>query len=168
MLDQRSALAIAKPFASPKLTMQESPDFTLTQVAGLEKDIKKALGKIPTTVGVALTDKERTMFRISPQQFWLVNGAAPTETTLVFVTPLSSSRTRIAIEGSAVRALLAKCSAIDFDARVFRPGLFAMTGIHHTPVLIHCLAENHFHIYALRTFALNTWDWLADAALEFA
>jgi sarcosine oxidase gamma subunit len=42
-----------------------------------------------------------------------------------------------------------------------------MTGIHHTPVLVHCTNENRFEIYALRTFALSVHDWLTDAALEF-
>ncbi len=41
-----------------------------------------------------------------------------------------------------------------------------MTGIHHTPVLIHCTGENSFHIYALRTFALSLWEWLVDAAID--
>jgi len=45
--------------------------------------------------------------------------------------------------------------------------MFAMTGIHHTPVLVHCVSDNRFEIYALRTFALSVHDWLTDAALEF-
>jgi sarcosine oxidase gamma subunit len=43
-----------------------------------------------------------------------------------------------------------------------------MTGIHHTPALVHCTSENRFEIYALRTFALSVHDWLTDAALEFS
>jgi sarcosine oxidase gamma subunit len=31
-------------------------------------------------------------------------------------------------------------------------------------VTIHCIGENSFHIYALRTFALNVWEWLCDVA----
>jgi sarcosine oxidase gamma subunit len=31
-------------------------------------------------------------------------------------------------------------------------------------VTIHCIADNSFHIYALRTFALNVWEWLCDIA----
>jgi methylglutamate dehydrogenase subunit D len=53
---------------------------------------------------------------------------------------------------------------IDFDAAHFKPGHFVMTGIHHTPVTIHCVSENSFHIYALRTFARNVWEWLCDVA----
>jgi heterotetrameric sarcosine oxidase gamma subunit len=42
-----------------------------------------------------------------------------------------------------------------------------MTGLHHTPVLLHCTAEQRFELYAMRTFAMNVWEWLEDAALEF-
>jgi methylglutamate dehydrogenase subunit D len=46
----------------------------------------------------------------------------------------------------------------------FKPGQFVMTGFHHTPVTIHCIGDNSFHIYALRSFALTVWEWLCDAA----
>ncbi len=83
------------------------------------------------------------------------------------VTPLSSSRTRISIEGRAARDVLRKGIPIDLHETVFTPGKFAQTGVHHTPVLLHCTAEQRFELYAMRTFALNVWEWLEDAALEF-
>ena len=36
-----------------------------------------------------------------------------------------------------------------------------------TPILLHCTAEQRFELYAMRTFAMNVWEWLEDAALEF-
>jgi sarcosine oxidase subunit gamma len=87
---------------------------------------------------------------------------------LAILTPLSHSRTRIFIEGVAARDVLSKGIPLDFHTSVFKPGMFAMTGIHHTPVLLHCTSENRFEIYALRTFALSVYEWLTDAALEFA
>jgi sarcosine oxidase subunit gamma len=63
--------------------------------------------------------------------------------------------------------VLAKGLPIDLHPTVFTPGTFAMTGLHHTPVLLHCVSENHFELYAMRTFALDAWEWLEDAALEF-
>ena len=44
-------------------------------------------------------------------------------------------------------------------------GQFALTGIHHTPVLVHRSGEQRYEIYAMRTFALSVWEWLSDAAL---
>ena len=43
----------------------------------------------------------------------------------------------------------------------------ALTGIHHTPVLVHRTSEQRYEIYAMRTFALSVWEWLSDAALPF-
>ena len=51
---------------------------------------------------------------------------------------------------------------------VFTPGAVALTGIHHTPVTVHCTGENSFDIYSMRTFAVNVWDAITDAARVFA
>jgi len=53
---------------------------------------------------------------------------------------------------------------LDFHPEVFRVDHFALTGIHHTPVLIHRTAEDRYDIYALRTYAMTVWEWLTDAA----
>jgi heterotetrameric sarcosine oxidase gamma subunit len=161
MLNASSALASAKPFVSTQLTIVEAPDFTLTQYAGAEKDLKKALGKLPNRIGSV----QDNFLRVSPTQVWSLNQTV--EAPNCFVTSLSSGRTRIEISGAPTRDVLAKCAAIDFHKREFKPGTFAMTGIHHVPVLIHCLDSQTFHLYVLRTFALSIWDHLLDAALEF-
>jgi len=83
------------------------------------------------------------------------------------VTPLSHSRTRIFIEGGCAADILKKGVPIDFHPKVFKPGQAALTGLHHTPILLHRVREDRFEIYAMRTFALSLWDWLTDAALEF-
>lgn len=161
MLKVSSALASAKPYSSTLLTIVESPDFTLTQYAGTEKDLKKALGKLPAQVGVV----QDNLLRVSPTQIWSLKE--PQSASNCFVLALSSSRTRIEISGAPVRDVLAKCAAIDFHKSEFKPNTFAQTGIHHVPVLIQCVAGEIFHIYVLRTFALSIWDYLTDAALEF-
>jgi Sarcosine oxidase, gamma subunit family len=187
MLKRSSALVSAKSFTGRGLNISEAPDFALTQYAGAEKDLKKALGKIPMRVGVA----QDGLLRIAPNQIIAIDllnchsrdGGNPTsfiEPKLdsrprrndgigeVCVTPLSSSRTRIALEGENARAVLAKLSAIDFHPKQFKAGMFVQSAIHHTPALIHCLEENAFHIYAMRTFGLSVWEALTDAALEFS
>lgn len=162
MLKASSALATAKPYKSNTLTIAEAPDFTLMQYAGAEKDLKKALGKLPARVGVA----QENLLRISPTQIWSLGDAV--EAQNCFVTPLSSSRTRIEISGASARDVLAKCAAIDFHPKEFKAGTFVMTGVHHVPVLMHCVSTETFHIYVMRTFALSIWDFVTDAALEFA
>jgi sarcosine oxidase subunit gamma len=174
MLERRSALATAHPFAWAALTLGEVRSFTLTQVAGFgafETDVVAVAGALPTANDQAGDSNGRTIFRTGPQSFWFVgpenDDLAAKLAGKAIVTPLSSSRSRISIEGRAARDVLRKGIPIDLHENVFTPGKFAMTGVHHTPVLLHCTAEHRFELYAMRTFALNVWEWLEDAALEF-
>ena len=83
------------------------------------------------------------------------------------MTPLSHSRTRITVEGPSAWELLAKGIPLDLHWEVFRQGQFALTGLHHTPVLLLHSAANRYEIFAMRTFALSVWEWLTDAALPW-
>ena len=85
------------------------------------------------------------LMRIGPAQFWIIapeadDLAAKLGSTCA-VTPLGNSRIRIRLEGAPARDVLAKLMPVDFHPAVFTPGIFAMTGIHHTPVTVHCLGE---------------------------
>ncbi len=163
MLEARSPLGFNPRYERDGVALSEAPNFTLTQIAGDEKLLKKLLGKLPIKIGTIADLPGRTILRVGAKQFWIL-GEAPAVAEDVYVTPLSSGRTRIALEGARARAVLSSCALIDFDATQFKPGQFVLTGIHHTPVAIHCIAENTFHIYALRTFVLNVWEWLCDIA----
>jgi sarcosine oxidase subunit gamma len=175
MLERRSALASAHPFAWAALTLGEVRDFTLTQVAVFEKaseaSVAVVTGALPQENTRAIESNGRTFFRTGPLAFWCVgpenDDLAQQLQSKAIVTPLSHSRTRISIEGSAARKVLAKGLPIDLHPGIFTPGTFKMTGLHHTPVLLHCVSEDRFELYAMRTFALDAWEWLEDAALEF-
>jgi len=175
MIKRRSALASAHPFAWAALTLGEVRGFTLTQVAVFDKAAEAAVaavtGALPQENTRAIGSNRRTIFRTGPLAFWCVGPEGDDLATQLggkaIVTPLSHSRTRISIEGSAARKVLAKGLPLDLHPSVFTPDMFSMTGLHHTPVLLHCLAENRFELYAMRTFALDAWEWLEDAALEF-
>lgn len=176
MLERRSALAAAKPYVSARLMIAERPDFTLTQLAGLDGDFEQklsaVLGALPQAVGIAQHSGDHTILRIGPSHFWLVGperDEAPSRLQGAgAVTPLSSSRVRISLQGAPAREVLAKLMPIDFHHSVFTPGRFALTGLHHTPVTVLCTGENSFDIYTMRTFALNVWEVVTDAALAFA
>jgi sarcosine oxidase subunit gamma len=163
MLEAHSPLGAAARLEQPGVLLEEAADFTLTQMAGEVSALKKLLGKIPGKIGVAQEHDGAVFFKTGPKQLWII-GNAPTAADGVYVTALSSSRTRIALSGGRARDVLAASAPIDFHEKHFKPGHFVMTGIHHTPVLIHCTGENSFHIYAMRTFALAVWEWLCDAA----
>lgn len=161
MLSAHSPLVGLVPVTYHATTLSDAAGFTLTQVAGADKALKKALGKLPTRVGVAVESEDQTLFRVGPKQVWVL-GAVPDSSAGVYVTPLSSGRTRVLLEGGRARDVLSACALIDFHVTAFKPGQFVMTGIHHTPVVIHCIGAQAFHIYAMRSFALNVWEWLAD------
>ena len=175
MLERRSALADAHPFAWAALTLGEVRGFTLTQVAVFDKaaeaTVAAVTGALPQENTRAIESNDRTIFRTGPLAFWCLgpenDDLAKQLQSKAIVTPLSHSRTRISIEGSAARQVLAKGLPIDLHSSVFTPGTFAMTGLHHTPVMLHCVNENRFELYAMRTFAMDAWEWLEDAALEF-
>ena len=176
MLERRPALASVKPYRSDLLQMAEVRGFSLVQAAvfskAAEKEIANIISKLPVKIGMALEAGGRTIMRVGPKQFWFIaaedDGLADKLMGLCAVTPLSHSRTRFFLDGVPARDVLAKGIPLDFHEVAFKPGMFAMTGLHHTPVLVHCVSRNRFELYALRTFALSVWDWLIDAALEFA
>lgn len=175
MLELRSALAAASPFRGESLVIAERPDFTYTQYAGLTADAGRKLsalvGAIPTDAMRAHESAGRTVFRTGPDQIQVAGPVADDMPDrlrgLCAVTELTHGRTRIAIDGGRARDVLSKLSFLDFHADEFGDGRFALTGMHHTPVLIHCTGAERFDIYAMRSFALDVWEVLTDAAREF-
>ncbi len=162
MLERVSALAGVARFERDGIRIAEFADFTLTQVAGDPKSLKSSFPGTSEQVGIAVVTARATIMRVGLSQLWVVE-TRPEHYEGLYATPLTSSRTRISLEGSSSRAVLAKCAAIDFHPTVFTPGRFVMTGIHHMPVLIHCVEPDSFHVYGLRTFALSLWEVLVDA-----
>jgi heterotetrameric sarcosine oxidase gamma subunit len=159
----------------------EVTGWSLTQVAAfastldaLEDELEAIVGELPLG-SHSVVPGEPTIFRTGPEQFWIVgpeDGLAERLSRAIraglgAVTPLTHSRTRIFIEGDRALDVLKKGVPLDFHPQVFKPGQAALTGLHHTPILIHRLREDRFEIYAMRSFALSLWDWLTDAALEF-
>jgi heterotetrameric sarcosine oxidase gamma subunit len=192
MLDRQSALATAlrQPGRTGSdencaLRLGEVRGWNLVQVAAfastaaeLERSVSAALGvaSLPEKIGKAGEAGARRIFRTGPEQFWVTAPSADNlasrlqemmPAAIGAVTSLSHSRTRIFIEGEPVREVLARSIPLDFHPSVFALGQFALTGLHHTPVLVHRASEQRFEIYAMRTFALSVWEWLIDAALPF-
>lgn len=191
-LSRQSALAAAlrQPGRSGSdgnraLRLGEVRGWNLAQVAAfastaaeLERVVSAALGvaSLPDKAGMVGEAGARRIFRTGPEQFWITAPSPDNLTsrlqevvpaTMGAVTSLSHSRTRIFIEGEPAREVLARSIPLDFHPAAFVIGQFALTGIHHTPVLVHRSGEQRYEIYAMRTFALSVWEWLSDAALPF-
>jgi methylglutamate dehydrogenase subunit D len=192
MLERRSALADALSKGGQSgsgekrgLRLGEVRGWTLVQAAAFgaslaefETKVGASLGvpALPARIGDVAEAGSRHILRTGPEQFWILAPATDplavrleqaVPAAMGAVTPLSHSRTRIFIEGPAAAEVLATGIPLDFHPAVFRIGQFALTGLHHTPVLVHSTGERRYEIYAMRTFALSVWEWLADAALPY-
>ena len=133
-------------------------------------------GSLPECTGAAVTAGPWKLLKTSAEQFWILGPEtrdllAPLRTTVPAqigtITPLSHSRVCVSIEGPAARDLLAQGIALDLHPSEFPVGRFALTAMHHTPVLLWRVGEDRYELYASRTFALSVWEWLADAALAY-
>ena len=166
MFERRSALA----HVSGDARMGESRGWSLMQVAafaGTHSELRLLLGvNLPTRVGDAVHSNGRQWLKTGAEQYWIISRAGDEFAPAIpahmgAATALSHSRTCIFVEGEGAAALLAKSVPLDFHPEQFRVDQFALTGLHHTPVLIHRRAVSRFEIYALRTYAQSVWEWLA-------
>jgi methylglutamate dehydrogenase subunit D len=167
-----------------RLQLGEERGWNLLQVAAfattaaeLEQAVRRSMGvDLPEGVGHATSIGTRLLLRTGPEQFWIITRDGEDMTTTIqtvvapangTITPLSHSRTCIWLEGSPSREVLAMGLAVDLHPDVFTPNSFALTGLHHTPVMILRSGATRFELYVLRTFAVWTWEWLTDAALRY-
>lgn len=144
--------------------------------AEFREAMRVALGTdLPAALGQVLRANGRLLLKTGAEQYWIITPEADDivpdlqqaiPAQMGAITSLSHSRTCMYVEGSQAAAVLAKGVPLDFHRDVFRVDHFALTGIHHTPVLIHRSAEDRYEIYALRTYALTVWEWLTDAAIS--
>ena len=134
--------------------------------------LRSVLGAdLPETIGQVIRANGRMLLKTGAEQYWIISPEADDFVPAIppqmgAITSLSHSRTCMYIEGAQAAAVLAKGVPLDFHPDVFRVDQFALTGIHHTPVLIHRSAQDRYEIYALRTYALTVWEWLTDAAIS--
>ena len=132
---------------------------------------------VPGRIGSVVRAGALVLMRTGPEQIWIIGPGdrLPVESVLRGdiapgnggVISLSHSRTRLFADGPRSRDVLAKGFAVDLHPDVFAVDQFAMTGLDHTPILLHRVSASRYELFAMRTFALTVWDWLTDAALEY-
>ena len=155
----------------------ESRGWALVQAAAFaathsqfRQQMRAALGTdLPSTVGTVTRVGTRMLLKTGAEQYWIFTSegddfAPSISADIGAFTSLSHSRTCIFIEGEGAGAVLAKGVPLDFHPDSFPIDCFALTGVHHTPVLIHRSTDKRYDIYALRTYARTVWEWLEDAA----
>jgi heterotetrameric sarcosine oxidase gamma subunit len=170
-LARRSAIGDTTIFESEGFILSEAPDFAIHEL-WFGKDPEEVEKIFSTQSKILLEKPGAQLVKVAPGKYWYISArdvdgpkiSGLSDKMPAAVTSLHSSRCRFLLEGARVRELLAKCAPIDFHPQAFKPEKSVMTGIHHVPALIHCVAVDVFHVYCLRTFAQHVWECLVDAA----
>ena len=100
---------------------------------------------------------------------WLLVGAvdvAALERDGAMVVDVGHARAVITVAGEYAVDVLAKGCPLDFDLAAFPVGACAQSRLARTSALLHRRGEARFDLYVGRSFAVYTWQWLADAAAE--
>jgi len=150
----------------------------LTAFGGREAGFAQALvpvfgAALPAAPGLQSAGAGGRLLCTTPNQYWLIATDADLAARLAAALPadvgaisaLGHSRVRLAIEGPGVRGLIARGIAVDLHPDVFPVGAFALTGLHHTGVLVERGGAERYELYVWRTYAVSLWEWLIDAAL---
>jgi methylglutamate dehydrogenase subunit D len=127
---------------------------------------------LPDSAVRSATVGNHLIFRIAPDQYWVLGGEPSLEARLRTsipadagcVTSLDGARTRLFVEGPRARDLLGRLVPIDLHPAVFPVSGFAQTGIHHVAGLLLRADEDRYEFFAPRTFAAFTWEVLIDTA----
>ena len=138
-------------------------NFTLLQIAaypGCEKafsrTVEPQIGKLPKAAGFAVDGVLKTGAR----QYWLFGKSADVPADLGATTDLSRSRVRLTLDAPDAWRRLMGAVPVDLDPARFKRDAFAMTGIHHTPVLLWRTGETRYEIGAPRSCAQDVAEWL--------
>jgi sarcosine oxidase subunit gamma len=136
---------------------------------------------LPPALGTTGSDELR-MYWVGPDEWSLVTTAEKTSDLLstlneatqgmhVALNDLSAAFITLSLQGSRVRALLARGCTIDLHPAVFVNGACAQTGLAKAGVLL-ALHGAEFHLVVRRSFADYLFRWLrnagADYGIEFA
>lgn len=129
---------------------------------------------LPSTTGTVLGTEPRILC-ISPIEWLAVGdtfdalpvGERSTCATEWTVVDFSDGIVVVSVKGQAARSVLSKSCGLDFHPKSFMPGQCARTLLAKIAVIVDCVGEEHFHLYAGLSYQRYLTDWLADAAAEF-
>lgn len=142
--------------------------FSVLAHAGHESDIDEAL-----------TNLEDVSARVCGPGEWLVVSESVSADTIArqladlgarraSVVEQSDGRVVLRIQGPKVRAILAKCTALDLDADLFEIGQSTNCQICHVAGNLARTGQDTFEIVVMRSFAGFLFDEVCEMGKEFA
>lgn len=182
MAERRTPLAGRLPSPAPAGAVTLAEAAPLAQIGLRLKNPADAVAgiRLPLAANrVAATRAVRSLW-LGPDE-WLVTAPAEAAAWLMAafaralagrhaaVADLSSSRAVIELSGPRARDLLAKGCGLDLHPRAFAPGQCAQTLFAGLPVILDQLdTAPRYRLYVRASAARWLWDWIVDAAAEFA
>lgn len=130
--------------------------------------------------GRATVHEEFTALPLSPGQWMLVSDESAHHPGLAayiagriegrgYISEQSDSRVCIRLRGPEARQVMAKGCRLDLHPRVVGPGFCAQTVMAQTGVIIYQVDDlPTYDLLVYSGFARSFWDWIRDAAAEFA
>lgn len=149
--------------------------------AAFREAVQNGIGMdLPESTDTVASSGTHTVLWLGPDRWWLVSlpeMASALEGDLntalngqaIAVTDVSHGWTAVRIGGEAARDLLAKLCSLDLHPRSFKPGSCVQTELRGFYVVLHAVDETpRFDLFLPRSYAVSMWEWLVDAAAEFA
>lgn len=164
------------------IDIRELPCTAIIRVQALDDAAAAAAGSavgvsLPGT-GALVSAPGQSIAWVAPRE-WLVFLAPADESTLlaalsaagegVFATPIGDARTGIALSGPRAADVLVRGTGLDLHPDVFGTGRVSNTRLAQLAVMMaRPAADDGFHVWVDRSAGAWLWQWLLDAASEFA
>lgn len=168
-LIHRPAIGAAPVRGSDAFAMRALPEGTLVHILG-KPGGEDLAGLLQGVFGA----EANTVRSFGPGQWLVVKDEATDHADLqasfdrlgsqAFAVDQTHGRVRIEVSGRAVTSVLAKGTAVDFEALGI--GQSAMTMFGHVSVHLTRCATDRYELIVLRGFAQSLWDEIADMSVD--
>lgn len=172
----------AQPVSSDQVELSIVPGLSLVQLFARNGQASKVcdrldIGDIPGKVTV---HDVFTALPVSPGQWMLVSDESVHDGGLAayvsgrienngYVSEQSDSRVCIRLRGAMARRVMAKGCRLDLHPNLAGPGFCAQTTMAQVGVILHQVDQiPTYDLLVYSGFARSFWDWIRDAAAEFA
>lgn len=174
----------AAQWQNKSVTLKELPFLGMVRLQGpgTDESFNSALDaleiQLPKPCRVTGANEIRCLW-LGPNEWLLTTAPGQEDALLEKLNPLNDthlmhaglmtdSRVAIEVSGTASPDLLSKGCSLDLHSSAFKPGHCAVTRFANIPMMINRTEANTFEVYIDRAQAHYLWNWLEDAATEFA
>ncbi len=172
-IKHRAVLAGLRPINVKQVDLRALPEGSIIQILA-----RRGAGDLAPLLADLTADKECEVRPAAPGEWLLVGNTAWAREELDsleasihavgYAVDQSHGRVRLSLAGPAVEDVLAKGSAVDFDAAAFPIGNSTVTLIGHVSVHLTRMKDSGFELIVGRSLAEGLWQDLARMSSELA